>query len=90
MSQLNQLPPSAKTVIPPPNGWEDQTYYVVEVAHRTTNPIHRAILYVGFIPNKPHNPLAGGYTTLWSATYGQEYNPMKLHYLKFISKIEGL
>ena len=33
----------------PRGGWKEETYYVVEVSFRNTNPKHRAILYTGFL-----------------------------------------
>lgn len=36
------------TIIPPEGGWENQTWYAVDVAFSAGNPIHAAVLYSGF------------------------------------------
>lgn len=33
----------------PKQGWEDQTWYILEVAFSNNNPIYRAVFYSGFI-----------------------------------------
>ena len=82
------LPPRERTIIAPEGGWEPRTYYVVEVASRPTNPIHRAIFYSGFL-NKGE---PAGYNAIWNATYevGDQYPISKCHYLKVIAQIEGI
>lgn len=56
---------------------------VVDVSISRTNPIHRNILYSGFLSDKGH-PI--GYNAVWS----DESNiPISdLHYLKVIRKID--
>ncbi len=90
------------TCIPPEGGWKDQTYYVVDLAWRSVNVIHRAILYVGFVPREPfygkHAPrfpdLAGGYTSLMqdegSARDNGLLNLQHAHYIKAIAAIPGI
>lgn len=41
-------------VIPPPNGWEPQTYYVVECACCRRNPVWMGIFYSGFLDDNGH------------------------------------
>ena len=86
----NGLPPKERTIIPPPGGWRDRTYYVVDVAHCSTNVVHRAIFYSGFL--NEHNGEPGGYNTIWNASYevGNQYPLRECHYLKVLSQIEGL
>ena len=38
-----------RTIMPPLDGWEAQTYYVVAVAFNSNNIIHKAIFYTGFL-----------------------------------------
>ena len=71
----------AQTIIPPEDGWEAQSYYVVEVAMRMNNPIFCEIFYTGFLSgSKP-----GGYNKLLSTQ-----NELKdVRYLKVIRKINS-
>ncbi len=41
-----------RTIIPPEEGWKENSYYVVDIARSINNVIHRAIFYTGFIYNK--------------------------------------
>jgi len=68
-------------IIPPENGWEASTYYVVEIAMRMNNPIFCDIFYSGFLQSgKP-----GSYNELL-----QTRNEIKdVKYLKVIRKINS-
>jgi hypothetical protein len=84
------MPPEQRTHIPPEGGWKEQTYYVVDTAWRSTNPIHRRILYVGFLNGAPGHPLTGGYTALLSSDFEQLADfgrPDRLYYLKAVCEI---
>ena len=87
---VGDLPPKERRRIEPEGGWKERTYYVVEVASGSANPIHRAILYVGFIPERRPYPLSGGYTTLFNATYEGLEVPESMHYIKFIAEIREM
>lgn len=88
-----RMPPKTRTILEPegsfiePSGWKEQTYYVVDVAFSAGNPVHRRILYVGFLNGEPGRPLSGGYTCLLLAAGDTGSNPEKLHYLKPICEI---
>lgn len=45
----------------PKGGWEEHTFYLVEVAFSNNNPVHRHIFYTGFI-SKDGRP--NGYNNL--------------------------
>ena len=90
---MSDLPPS-KGIIDPAGGWKDQTYYVVDVAFRSTNPVHRRVLYVGFMPEgancngTPNNrPLAGAYTCLLRDSSGEDGALCDVYYLKPVCEI---
>lgn len=88
---LSGLPPKERTIIPPEGGWEERTYYVVEVAYRTSNLIHRAIFYTGFLNGNKERTEPGGYNDIWCGSYEVGQRPFRsAHYLKAISKIEGI
>lgn len=52
--------PTTKEIIPPINGWEAHTWYLVEVAFHKNNPIHKSLFYTGFLNGKGGQP--GGYS----------------------------
>ena len=82
--------PSKRQVIPPEGGWKDWTHYVVEVSYRSTNPIFRRILYVGFL-GKPDRPLSGGYTSMvLTQSDDHNWNPEGLYFLRAVCEIEEL
>lgn len=73
-----------------PEGWKEQTYYVVEVSFGSHNPIHRAILYVGFI-NQMKGPLSGAYSNMFQATWEPEVqHPHEAYYIKAICEIKEM
>lgn len=92
------------TCIPPPDGWKNQTYYVVDIAWSSSNVIHRSILSVGFVPSakeqresKSRFPaLAGGYTSIMQdegsmMDNGLEYSRVQnAYYIKAIAAIPGI
>lgn len=82
------MPPKGRTILPPDGGWKPRTYYVVDVAYRATNPVHRAVFYSGFL----HNGHPSGYNSVWCATYevGDVYSINECYYLKAVSEIDGL
>lgn len=84
------MPPEERTHIEPEGGWKECTYYVVDTAWRSTNPVHRRILYVGFLNGRRGMPLTGGYTVLLSRdfeTLAEYSDPNDLHYLKPVCEI---
>ncbi len=44
------------TIIKPSGGWEEQTYYIVDVAFSAVNVIHRTIFYSGFLSSLEGDP----------------------------------
>lgn len=45
----------------PKGGWKEHTFYIVEVAFSNNNPVHRHILYTGFLSE---NGTPSGYNKL--------------------------
>jgi hypothetical protein len=83
------MPPEKRTHIAPEGGWKEQTYYVVDTSWRSTNPIHRRILYVGFL-GPEGRPLSGGYTALLCGDQedlDEFSNPELLYYLAPVCEI---
>lgn len=86
LSLPGELPPKERTIYPPAGGWKPQTYYVAHVAHRSTNVVHRAVFYSGFL-DKYKNPQ--GYNVVWNATYesGDQWPIHEAHYLRVVAEI---
>ena len=75
-----------------PKGIEDYPFqedhvYIVDVAWRSSNPVHRAILHVGFL-NKDHS--FGGYCEVWSHNYEESRRASKAYYLKVVKDLGWL
>ena len=65
MIKVNDMPGS-RGVVPPPGGWKADGVYVVLVSFLATNPMHYAILQVGFLDTND-NP--GNYSELFHNSY---------------------
>lgn len=76
-----------KYFIPPPEGLKPLTYYTVEVSFRPGNPIHTAILGVGFLDNKNNLPYED--THLFNIAYETEATLYtNAYYIKVIREID--
>lgn len=40
-----------REIIPPKNGWKQNTWYIVDISCRPGNPIHESLFYTGFLDN---------------------------------------
>lgn len=76
-----------KGIYPPKGGWEEQTWYLVEVSCRLGNPIHRSLFYSGFLDSEG-NP--AGYSGALAANYADDERPLKLHQLRYLKVIRVL
>ena len=45
----NMFMPPDKKIVPPVQGWEESTVYIVNAAFSSTNPVHRYLFYSGFL-----------------------------------------
>ena len=63
--------------------FEEQSYYVVEIAMGANNPIHQDIFYTGFLNGKNESP--GGYNKFFHA----ECEIKDVYYLNVIRKINS-
>lgn len=75
-----------KEIILPDGGWEEKTYYLVEVSWSSANPIHKAIFYTGFL-NGYKGP--GGYNQLYSGSYDhyEDHSISGVYYMKVIREL---
>ena len=55
-----------KEIISLGHGWKADTIYLVDVCYRSSNPIHKAVLHVGFL-NPDGTP--GAYSAIWANNY---------------------
>ncbi|WP_417585399.1 hypothetical protein [Pelagibacterium sp.] len=83
-----KMPPDERTIIAPDGGWEESSWYQVEVAFRQGNPVHKALLYTGFLngirsDRKKGSP--GGYHILVNPSWDRNCFISDLHYLKPIA-----
>lgn len=70
--------------IPPEDGWEEHSCYVVELSKEQGNPILSGILYVGFLTS---NKQPFNYTYLH--TNSRVYQMKDFQYIKVIRKIDA-
>lgn len=72
-----KMPPQNRTLITPPEGWEPESWYQVEVSFNRNNPVHRALLFTGFL----RNGQPGNYHYLTSSGWGELSKLDEVHYL---------
>lgn len=73
-----------KGIHPPEGGWKDNTFYVVEVAYKPLNMIHKAIFYTGFCDEKG---VPQGYNWLMNGGYEDLCSIQEAYYLKTIAEL---
>ena len=73
-----------KGIHPPEGGWKDNTFYVVEVAYKPLNMIHKAIFYTGFCDEKG---VPQGYNWLMNGGYEDLCSIQEAYYLKAIAEL---
>lgn len=88
MSDIDDIydtPEAAKVsgIYPPEGGWKRLTHYIVEVAFNEFNPIHRSILYTGFIED---DGTPGNYNGIFSQ--GEAHSTFKdVYYIRAIAEL---
>lgn len=87
------LPPENKTIIPPKFGWQESTWYLVEVSYRKSNPIHNALFYSGFLngPGLEGERGPGGYNGFIPLN-GPDFEdlPKKFHEAHYLRVVKAL
>lgn len=76
-----------QTIIAPTEGWEERSVYLADVSYNDSNPIHRALIFSGFL-NDPENA-PGGYSKVINIIEGSSAPLSDLRYLKIIRKLSG-
>ena len=74
-------------IYPPKKGWEENTWYLVEVAFDKYNVIHRSLFYTGFLNGMPHRKFPGNYNMLENPTYDYNYKIDDIYYMRVIKKL---
>jgi hypothetical protein len=88
--------PPGRACIPPEGGWKEGTFYLVDVAHKSTNPVHKALLHVVFLRTVKKNEKPPRYGTpvdgvvlhtygIWQHTYKRSYEDF--YYLRAVKEI---
>ena len=73
--------------IPPLEGWKAHTYYLVEVSFSSHNPVHLAILAVGFLGINSSEGIPGNYSEIWKNSYDHTYHYRDVYYIKAIKEL---
>lgn len=75
-----------KGIIPPENGWEERTWYLVDVSYKSGNPVHKSLLYTGFLNDG--NP--SGYNCLVPINGTADHAHTEIHQVRYIKAIKVL
>jgi hypothetical protein len=70
--------PESKEIIKPKGGWKQGGIYLVEVSWHSGNPVHEAILFVGFLEDGNF----AGYCEIYSNSYDHPMKCDDVYYLK--------
>lgn len=75
-----------KGVFPPKEGWEENTWYLVEVSYFEGNPVHKSLFYTGFL----HEGRPNGYNCLvpLHGTGGRKHT--EIHEVRYLRAIKML
>lgn len=57
----------SQIIIPPKEGWVENTVYLVDVSFNPNNPVHSSLFFTGFLNGKGATP--GGYNKVWNHAY---------------------
>lgn len=79
--------PEKRTFIGPAEGWEAHAVYLVAVAYNKNNPVHRALLHVGFLKDSPSGKVPGNYSEIWLHSYDSPIVVGGAYYLRVIRKL---
>lgn len=79
-----QLGITERTIIPPEGGWDERSYYLVDVAFSKHNVIHRGFFHTGFLNGKDGTP--GAYNEL--SFYEDKKTISDVFYMKAVHKID--
>lgn len=71
-------------IMPPQDGWQEHAVYLVAVSWSPTNPVHRALLNIGFV-NEDGSP--GNYSEIWANDYDEGLFVRDAHYLRVIKQL---
>lgn len=70
-------------IIEPENGWEEEALYLIDVSFNKHNPIHRSVLFSGFL----HNEEPGNYHMICNTSYERNFELKDVYYLKVVRKL---
>ena len=73
-------------IIPPKEGWKENTYYYCMVSVSKNNSIHEAIFYSGFLNGKDKGP--GAYSKVWNPIWEDPRSLEELYYLEVVKELQ--
>lgn len=75
--------PTEKNIQAPEGGWKEHTMYLVEVAWNANNPIHHAVLHIGFL----HGTKFGHSCMIWNNSYDEPLPIQNAYWVKPIQQL---
>ena len=86
MSQHDKRFPEG--IIPPENGWIENTWYLCEVSYKEGNPVHETLFYTGFLNGKDKSP--GGYNCLVPINGTGDHRHTEIDQVRYLKAIKLL
>jgi hypothetical protein len=77
----------------PEGGWVERCYYLVHISYSRQNPIHKAILFTGFLNGRGvrggPDKSPGGYAQIFRPGYEnpRNYSEGEIYYLEVVKQI---
>lgn len=82
---MKLIPKDKAHVHAPEGGWEQRTWYLVEVSYSSNNPVHEAMVFTGFL-NEFGEPQ--GYSAIFAANAPSDPTPFhRAYYMKPLKKL---
>ncbi len=75
---------AAPLIMAPPEGWQEHAVYLVAVSWNPGNPVHRALLHIGFVDD---DGSPGNYSEVWANDYDEGVHVRGAHYLRVIKQL---
>lgn len=77
---MSLVPKDKAGIQTPKGGWKEQTWYLVEVSYSKRNPVHKALVFTGFLDDKGR---PAGYSGIFQASAPAEATAFnKAYYMK--------
>ncbi len=85
-------------IFPPIEGWEKETWYLVEISFKDTNPVHQSLFYSGYLNGGDYDFKTNEFLNLFPGSYNMIINPSyeyaadlkDVYFLRVIKKLISL